>query len=96
MYIMLGDKYTVLLFKLMGFDGKDVTSAKEALEYINKNLDNYDVFFISSKIASEIRKELDELRIRNPKKLVVEVPSVEESMDREVNYLQLVRQALGG
>ncbi len=96
MYIVMGDKYTTLLFKLMGFEGREVGSGREALEYIKKNLENYNVFFISSKIASAIRKELDELRVRNPKKIFVEVPSVEESMEREVNYLQLVRQALGG
>lgn len=34
--------------------------------------------------------------MRNPRKLLVEVPSVEEGMEREVNYLQIVRQVLGG
>jgi V/A-type H+-transporting ATPase subunit F len=54
------------------------------------------VFFVTSKIAKAIRKDLDEIRMRNPRKLVVEVPSVEEGMEREVNYLQIVRQVLGG
>jgi V/A-type H+-transporting ATPase subunit F len=86
----------VALFKLMGFEGKTVEDPSEALEYLRRNLETYDVIFVTSKIAKAIRKDLDEIRIRNPRKLVVEVPSVEEGMEREVNYLQIVRQVLGG
>jgi V/A-type H+-transporting ATPase subunit F len=96
MHIVLGDRLTVALFKLMGFEGKTIEEPGEALEFIKKNLETYDVFFVTSKIAKAIRKDLDEIRIRNPRKLVVEVPSVEEGMEREVNYLQIVRQVLGG
>lgn len=96
MSIVLGDRYTVDLFKLMGFNGRAFNDAKELYEYIIKNLNVYNVFFISSNFARQIRKELDELRLRNPSKAFVEVPSVLENMEREVNYLQLVRQILGG
>ncbi|CCC82303.1 V-type ATP synthase subunit F [Thermoproteus tenax] len=96
MSIVLGDKYTVDLFKLMGFNGRSFNNAKELYEYLLKNLHIYNVFFISSNYAKEMRKELDELRMRNPNKVFVEVPSVMENMEREVNYLQLVRQVLGG
>jgi len=96
MHIAVGDRSTVALFKLMGFEGKTIEDPTEALDYLMKNLETYDVIFVTSKIAKAIRKDLDEIRIRNPRKLVVEVPSVEEGMEREVNYLQIVRQVLGG
>jgi V/A-type H+-transporting ATPase subunit F len=96
MHVVVGDRSTVALFKLMGFEGKTVEDPSEALEYLRRNLETYDVIFVTSKIAKAIRKDLDEIRIRNPRKLVVEVPSVEEGMEREVNYLQIVRQVLGG
>ncbi|ABL87885.1 Vacuolar H+-transporting two-sector ATPase, F subunit [Pyrobaculum islandicum DSM 4184] len=96
MHIVIGDRTTVALFKLMGFEGKTIESPEEALKFIKERLDTYDVIFITSKIAKAIRKELDEIRMRNPRKLLVEVPSVEEGMEREVNYLQIVRQVLGG
>ncbi len=96
MSIVLGDRYTVDLFKLMGFNGRSFDDARELYEYIIKNINTYNVFFISSNFAKQIRKELDELRFRNPSKIFVEVPSVLENMEREVNYLQLVRQILGG
>lgn len=96
MHIVIGDRTTVALFKLMGFEGRTVEDPAEALNFVVKNLDMYDAIFITSKIARVIRKELDEIRMRNPRKLVVEVPSVEEGMEREVNYLQIVRQVLGG
>lgn len=96
MSIVLGDRYTVDLFKLMGFSGRAFNDAKDLYEFIVKNLNIYNVFFISSNFAKQIRKELDELRFRNPNKMLVEVPSVLENMEREVNYLQLVRQILGG
>jgi Archaeal/vacuolar-type H+-ATPase subunit F len=96
MHIVVGDRFTVALFKLMGFEGKTIEDPSEALEYLRKNLETYDVIFVTSKIAKAVRKDLDEIRIRNPRKLVVEVPSVEEGMEREVNYLQIVRQVLGG
>lgn len=96
MHVVLGDRYTVSLFKLMGFEGRAVDSPKEALDFIRNNLETYDVFLISSGVARQVRKELDELRLRNPRKTFVEVPSVLEGMEREVNYLQLVRQILGG
>lgn len=96
MHMVVGDRYTVSLFKLMGFEGRVVDSPREALEFIRSNLDVYDVFLVSSGMARHVRKELDELRLRNPRKMFVEVPSVLEGMEREVNYLQLVRQILGG
>ncbi|MEL9990929.1 MAG: V-type ATP synthase subunit F [Thermoproteus sp.] len=96
MSIVLGDRYTVDLFKLMGFNGRTFNDARELYEYIQKNLDIYNIFFISSNFAKQIRKELDELRLRNPNKIFVEIPSVLENMEKEVNYLQLVRQILGG
>ncbi|MEM1597202.1 MAG: V-type ATP synthase subunit F [Pyrobaculum sp.] len=96
MYIVLGDRYTVSLFKLLGFEGRYVDKPEEALEFIQKNFDNFDVIFLTSKIAKAIRKDLDALRMANPRKLLVEIPSVEEGMEREVNYLQIVRQVLGG
>lgn len=96
MHIVIGDRSTVALFKLMGLEGKTIEDPSEALDYLRKNLETYDVIFVTSKIAKAIREDLDEIRIRNPRKLVVEVPSVEEGMEREVNYLQIVRQVLGG
>ncbi|MFP3252194.1 MAG: V-type ATP synthase subunit F [Thermoproteus sp.] len=96
MSIILGDRYTVDLFKLMGFNGRAFTDAKELYEYILKNINIYNIFFISSNFARQLRKELDELRLRNTNKIFVEIPSVLENMEREVNYLQLVRQILGG
>ena len=96
MHIAVGDRSTVALFKLMGFEGKTIEDPTEALDYLRKNLETYDVIFVTSKIAKAIRNDLDEIRIRNPRKLVVEVPSVEEGMEREVNYLHIVRQVLGG
>lgn len=38
MSIVLGDRYTVDLFKLMGFNGRAFTDAKELYEYILKIL----------------------------------------------------------
>lgn len=96
MHIVIGDRYTVALFKLMGFEGKTIEEPEEALLFIKKNLVNYDVIFITSKLAKAVKKDLDEIRIRNPRKLFVEIPSVEEGMEKEVNYLQIVRQVLGG
>ncbi|MFN3803739.1 MAG: V-type ATP synthase subunit F [Pyrobaculum sp.] len=96
MYLVVGDRYTVALFKLMGFEGRTIEDPVEALRFIDKNLEIYSVIFISSKVAKNIRKELDEIRIKTPRKLIVEVPSVEEGMEKEVNYLQIVRQVLGG
>ncbi|ACB40874.1 V-type ATP synthase subunit F [Pyrobaculum neutrophilum] len=96
MHIVIGDRSTVALFKLMGFEGRTIEDAEEALRFVTTHLDMYDVIFITSKIAKAIKKDLDELRMRNPRKLLVEVPSVDEGMEREVNYLQIVRQILGG
>ncbi|MFN7106231.1 MAG: V-type ATP synthase subunit F [Pyrobaculum sp.] len=95
MYLIIGDRYTVALFKLMGFEGKVIEDPTEVLRFIEKNLEIYSAIFISSKVTKNIRKELDEIRIKT-KKLVVELPSVEEGMEKEVNYLQIVRQVLGG
>lgn len=96
MHIVIGDRYTVSLFQLMGFEGRTVEEPREALEFIKRGLDTYDVVFISSKIAKAIREDLDELRMRYTRKLIVEVPSVEEGMKKEVNYLAIVRSVLGG
>lgn len=96
MSIVLGDRYTVDLLKLLGFEGRAVNDEKELYDFIVKNLNVYNVFFISSNYAKKIRRQLDELRMRNPRKVFVEIPSVLENMEKEVDYLQLVRQILGG
>lgn len=96
MSIVLGDRYTVDLFKLLGFEGRAINDERELYEYVVKSLGIYNVFFVSSNFARRLRRELDELRLRNPGKVFVEIPSVLENMEREVNYLQLVRQILGG
>jgi V/A-type H+-transporting ATPase subunit F len=36
MHIVLGDRPTVALFKLMGFEGKTIEEPGEALEFIKK------------------------------------------------------------
>jgi V/A-type H+-transporting ATPase subunit F len=96
MYIVIGDRLTVALFKLMGFEGTVVEDPKEALAFMAKGIETYDIIFIASKVAKLIRRELDDIRLKNPRKFIVEIPSVEESIEREVNYLWLVRQVLGG
>jgi len=96
MHIVVGDEYTVALFKLLGFEGRVIEDPHSALDFIKKALQNYDVIFLTSTLAKALRRELDDLRMANPRKLLVEVPSVKEGMEREVNYLQIVRQVLGG
>ncbi|MEM0369548.1 MAG: V-type ATP synthase subunit F [Pyrobaculum sp.] len=96
MHIVLGDRYTVALFKLMGFEGKVLEKPEEVLEFIIKHINVYDVVFITSNLARQIKKDLDDIRIKYTRKLFVEVPSVLEGMEKDVNYLQIVRQVLGG
>ncbi|MEM4438872.1 MAG: V-type ATP synthase subunit F, partial [Pyrobaculum sp.] len=53
MHIVLGDRYTVALFKLMGFEGKVLEKPEEVLEFIIKHIDVYDVVFITSNLARQ-------------------------------------------
>ncbi len=96
--IVLGDLRTVTMFKLMGFEGEQINDRDGLLRRLGELIEDRSVsaIFITSAVSRLAKREIASLRGKLRKPLIVELPSIEEGTVEEVDYLQLVRQAIGG
>ena len=97
--VVLGDKLTVLFFRFAGFDGEVVQDAAALVRKLREIVERggVDAVFISSSLVDEsVRRAVDELRARYRRPVIVEVPSVAEGAIREVDFMRLLRQVIGG
>lgn len=96
--IVLGDLRTVVMFKLMGFEGEQVEDRDALLRRLGELVEDRTVsaIFITTAVSRLAKREIASLRGKLRRPLIVELPSIEDGQVEEVDYLQLVRQAIGG
>ncbi len=96
--VVLGDLRTVTLFKLMGFEGEQITDRNALLHRLRELAEDRTVaaVFITTSVSRLAKREIMNIRSKLRRPLIVELPSIEEGHMEEVDYLQLVRQAIGG
>lgn len=97
---MIGDKETVLAFRLVGAEGKIVYSSEEMYEEILKAMKRKDValVFISENYATLIRDKVTRLRLERRLPIICEIPSRESRKvkgDETTEYKKVLKEILG-
>ena len=95
--VIIGDKHTVYTFKLLGFPGIVAEKGQEVLKLIDqlKEQEDVGVVLVSSNLVDEVRDEFNRLRLKLSKPIIMEIPSLREVVYKEVDYLGILRAALG-
>ncbi len=95
--VILGDRHTVYTFRMLGFPGIVVSSGKELLRLIDelKEQEDVAVVLITSNLVEEVRPEFNRLRLKVTKPILMEIPTLREVKYQPVDYLGILRAALG-
>jgi len=93
--VAIGSKVFVTSFQLAGIEGISIDSPFEAISKINTLINNgVGLILISDDVAASIRKELTDIRAKNPIPLIFELPAP-GSKKVQINYRNLLKQILG-
>ncbi|WP_291765237.1 V-type ATP synthase subunit F [Caldivirga sp. UBA161] len=94
--IVLGDEDTVNAFRLIGFEGY-VVDSKSLVPRIKEfmSMDDVAAILVTSSVSGEAGQEFINLRTRIRKPLILEVPALGNSENKEVNYMAILRSVLG-
>ncbi|MEM0364138.1 MAG: V-type ATP synthase subunit F [Candidatus Nitrosocaldus sp.] len=95
--VALGSKVFVTSFQMAGVEGISVDSPMDALSKISALVgksNEVGLILVSDDIAAGIRKELTEIRAKNPIPIIFELPAP-GSKKVQVNYRALLKQILG-
>jgi len=95
--VIIGDKYTVHSLRLLGFPGYIVEKGVEALKLIKELSEEEEIgmILVTSDLVSEVRDEFNRLRLTTKKQIIMEIPSLKEVKYVPINYLEILRTALG-
>lgn len=93
----IGDEDTVRGFRLAGIEGHVVSSAEEASAALQETVDsaNVGVVIITDAVASDIREQVDAVRLECERPLLVEVPGPQGPIEGRKSLRQLVQEAVG-
>jgi len=93
---LLGDRYTVSLFKLMGTEGKsleDPYQLEKELEAVRRRED-IDLVLITRDLYEPVREKVDVLMANQGKPLITVIPSP-FSESKPIDVKKMVLKALG-
>jgi V/A-type H+-transporting ATPase subunit F len=96
-FYCIGDEDTVRGFRLAGVDGQVVSSDTEAETALESAVRRGDigVVIITDAVASEIRAQVDTLRLEREEPLLVEIPGPAGPISGRKTLRQLVQEAVG-
>jgi len=83
-------------FRLAGVRGVEVNSSPEALQLINKLVQEPDIglIIISEDLSAQLGEQLNEIRAKRPIPLIYELPPP-IAKPKKMDYRALLRQVLG-
>lgn len=93
---VIGDRNTVLGFRLAGTSGDIVTTKEEALARLDAALEceDLEILLITQDWAKLIRSRLEQLHITRLRPLILEVPD-SEAATWEQPFAEFIRKAIG-
>ena len=96
-YHVIGDEDTVLGFRFAGIPGEQVETPDEARAALERAVAMPDIgiLILTDTVADTIRDEVNAVRFRRPRPLVVEVPSPAGPSPKRQDLLALIREAVG-
>ncbi len=95
--VVVGDRYTVCLFRLLGFAGHVVDKSSKAIEVVKELAkdETISMILVTSDVVAQAKEEFERLRVRIAKPLIVEIPTIREVKYEKVDYFGILRRALG-
>jgi V/A-type H+-transporting ATPase subunit F len=83
-------------FRLVGIQGVEVSTAEEAQRALDKAVENIDValIMISEDFSTEMRDNIDTLRLNRIAPLIVELPG-RRGPSGEIDMSKIVQKAIG-
>lgn len=96
-FYVIGDRHTVLGFRLVGIDGVEVTGRDEALAALKEavNREGVGIVLITERVASEIRDEVEARLYGMGFPLVLEIPDSGGASPDRPAIEDIVRKAIG-
>ncbi len=95
--LIVGDKYTVYTFRLLGFDGIIAERGEDVVKILEEVKDREDVgvVLVTSDLVNRVREYFNRLRLKMTKKVIMEIPTLREVKYEAIDYLSILRSALG-
>lgn len=96
-FFVIGDKQTVLGFRLVGIEGVPVGEREEALTALNEAVSRKDlgIVLITEAVASKVRDEVDARLYGMGFPLVLEIPDASGPSPERPGIDDVVRKAVG-
>ena len=96
-YFCIGDEDCVRGFRLAGIAGKIVTTPEQANVAVEEAMTRRDcgIVIITEKVASEIRRRVESLRLERARPLIVEIPGPDGPLPGRISLRQFVQEAVG-
>ncbi len=96
-FFCIGDEDTVRGFRLAGIEGHVVSDAEQAETALANVVRRRDagVVIVTDAIAAKIREQVDEVRLKCERPLLVEIPGPEGPIAERKSLRQLVQEAVG-
>ncbi|MDJ0270120.1 MAG: V-type ATP synthase subunit F [Aigarchaeota archaeon] len=94
--IAIGSKTFVAGFRLAGARGIEVSTPQEALQHINKLVQDPEVglIIVSEDLSEQFRQQLNEIRAKKPVPLIYELPPP-IAKPKRIDYRAMLREVLG-
>ena len=96
-FYVIGDRQTVLGFRLVGVEGTVATEREAALEALNKIVETEDtgIVLITEPVAAKIRDEVEARLYGMGFPLVLEIPDASGPAEDRPEIDEIVRKAVG-
>jgi V/A-type H+-transporting ATPase subunit F len=96
-FFVIGDRQTVLGFRLVGIEGRTVTEREEALTVLAEAVSSKDIgiVLITEAVASKVRDEVDARLFGIGFPLVLEIPDALGPSPERMKIEEVVRKAIG-
>ncbi len=96
-FFCIGDEDTVRGFRLAGIEGHVVSDAEQAETALANVVRRRDagVVIVTDAVAAKIREQVDEVRLKCERPLLVEIPGPEGPIAERKSLRQLVQEAVG-
>lgn len=95
--IVLGDRHTVVLFSMTGFEGSIIENKAQAVAEVKRvrNSKEYGLLIINEKTAQWASDLIDKIRFSKSRLVVVEIPDKDGHIETGKTLADYIREAVG-
>jgi len=93
--LVLGEKEFCEVFSFMGVDTLEIKDKEEVVPILEKHLDKGYLLLLSYTFYEELKQDIEEMKIKSPKAVILELPSLSGEVEEEFDVKKLL-QAVSG